>query len=74
MTEAEAQLNRGLNLLRGLPADDWRWQNELDLLATLGPALIATKGYLAPDVGKTFARAKTLAEQLNRPEPARSKR
>jgi class 3 adenylate cyclase len=67
MMEAEAQLNRGLDLLCSLTADDWRWQHELDLLAALGPALIATRGYSAPDVGKTFARAKTLAEQLNQP-------
>jgi class 3 adenylate cyclase/tetratricopeptide (TPR) repeat protein len=66
MMEAEAQLDRGLNLLSGLPANDWRWQQELDFLTVLGPALIVTRGYSAPDVGKTYARARQLAEQLDK--------
>jgi tetratricopeptide (TPR) repeat protein len=66
MKEAEVQLGRGLDLLSSLPADDWRWQHELDLLGALGPTLIATKGYSAPDVGKTFARARQLADQLDK--------
>jgi hypothetical protein len=66
MTEAEAQLGKGLDLLSSLPANDWRWQQELDLLTALGSAQIATKGYSAPDVGKTCTRASTLAEKLDR--------
>jgi tetratricopeptide (TPR) repeat protein len=68
MTEAVAQLQQGLDLLAGLPDGDWRRQQELDLLLTLGQALIAAKGYAAPAVGETFARAHALAEQLERPE------
>jgi hypothetical protein len=34
----------------------------------LGPALLATKGFAASEVGDTFARARALAEQLDRPE------
>jgi class 3 adenylate cyclase/predicted ATPase len=66
MTEAETQLGKGLDLLTSLPANDWRWQQELDLLTALGSAQIATKGYSAPDVGKTCTRASALAKQLDR--------
>jgi predicted ATPase len=34
----------------------------------LRPALAATKGYSAPDVGETLARGRVLAEQLDRPD------
>jgi hypothetical protein len=40
-------------------------QRELDLQVTLGPTFIATS-YAAPEVGETIARARTLAEQLDR--------
>jgi tetratricopeptide (TPR) repeat protein len=66
MTEAEAQLVKGLELLSSLPENDWRWQQELDLLIALGSAQIATKGYSAPDLPKTSARARTLAKKLDR--------
>jgi class 3 adenylate cyclase/tetratricopeptide (TPR) repeat protein len=66
MTEGAAQLQKGLGVLATLPDGAWRQQLELDLLLVLGPALTATKGYAAPEVGDTFARAKAIAEQLNR--------
>jgi predicted ATPase len=66
MTEAAAQLQKGLDLLAGLPDGDWRRQRELELLLALGRALLATKGYAAPAVGETYARAEALAEQLDR--------
>ena len=68
MTEAVAQLRKGLDALAGLPDGPRRRQQELDLQLALGPALMATKGYSAPEVGETFARARALAEQLDRPE------
>jgi hypothetical protein len=34
----------------------------------LAPALAATKGYSATDVGETIARVRVLAEQIDRPE------
>ena len=40
MTEAVAQLRKGLNLLADLPDGWWRQQQELDLQTALGPALI----------------------------------
>jgi tetratricopeptide (TPR) repeat protein len=66
MTEAVSQLQKGLDLLAGLPDGDWRGQQELDLLLALGRALIAAKGFAASAVGETFARARELAEQLDR--------
>jgi class 3 adenylate cyclase len=68
MIEAVAQLNRGLELLRELPAGPARQQQELDLRLVLGTALIATKGYAAPEVGDTFAQARAIAEELDKPE------
>jgi class 3 adenylate cyclase/tetratricopeptide (TPR) repeat protein len=66
MTEAAAQLGKGLELLSSLPDNAWRWQQELDLLLALAQALIAAKGYASPPVGEAFARAGALAERLNR--------
>jgi len=68
MIEAVAQLRKGLEVLAGLVDDPWRQQQELDLQAALGAALSATKGLSAADVGDTFARARVLAERLDRPE------
>ena len=68
MTEAVAQLRKGLDVLAGLPDGPWRRQQELDLQIALGPALAATKGFSAADVGETLARARALAEQIDRPE------
>jgi class 3 adenylate cyclase/tetratricopeptide (TPR) repeat protein len=66
MTEAVAQLQKGLELLRGLPDDARRRRQELDLQLALIPALIATRGYAAPEVGGAITRARGLAEQLDR--------
>ena len=71
MTEAAAQLRRGLDALNNLPDRPSRRQTELDLQLALGSALMASKGYSAPEVGQTYARARTLAEQaeqINQPE------
>jgi tetratricopeptide (TPR) repeat protein len=66
MTEAVAQLQKGLAVLAGLPDDPWRQQQELDLQIALGPALAGKIGYSA--MGEPLARARALAEQLDRPE------
>ena len=44
MTEAVAQLQKGLDLLKSMPDNPARQQQELDLRITLGQALTATKG------------------------------
>jgi predicted ATPase len=64
--EAVVQLQRGLDLLSGLPESPQRQRQELDLRVVLGRALLATRGYAAPAVDETYARARTLAEQLDR--------
>jgi tetratricopeptide (TPR) repeat protein len=67
MAEAVAQLQKGLDLLATLPDGPRRNQQELKLRIALGPALTATKGYSAPDVGYTLARSRALAEQMDEP-------
>ena len=68
MTEAVAQLQKGLDALASLADGPWHRQQELDLQVALRPALAATKGYSAPEVAETIARARVLAEQIDRPE------
>jgi predicted ATPase/class 3 adenylate cyclase len=64
MVEAVAQLHQGLALLAELPDGVARRRQELDLLAILGVALIATRGMAAPEVEQAYARAKELCVQL----------
>ena len=68
MTEALAQLQKGLDLQADLPDGAVRHEQELDLQLLLGRALMAAKGYGAPELGETLARARQLSEQLDRPE------
>ena len=58
-----AQLTHGLDLLAGLPIGPDRDYKELDLQIALGAALIATKGWAAPEVGKAYARARELCTE-----------
>jgi predicted ATPase len=67
MTEAVAHLGKGLDVLSGMPDRVAHWEQELDLLITFGHALIATKGFAAPEPGEAYARARQLCEQMNRP-------
>ena len=62
--EAVVHLRRGLALLPALPDSAERTQQELDLQAALGPALIPTKGYAAPDVERAYTRARELCQQV----------
>jgi predicted ATPase len=66
MTEAVAQLQKGLDLLKSMPDNSARQQQEFDLRIALGQARIATKGWAFPPGGETYARARLLAEQLDR--------
>jgi tetratricopeptide (TPR) repeat protein len=66
--EAAALLRRGLALVPALPDGDRRRETELGLLMALRPALGITKGLAAADVGETLARARALAEAVDRPE------
>jgi len=62
--EAIAHLTRSLEVLNTLPDTLERTQQELVLQTTLGPALLATKGYAAPEVGQVYARAQELCQQV----------
>jgi predicted ATPase len=61
--EAIAHVTRGLEVLAWLPETATRTEQELTLLMTLGTALMVTKGYAVPEVGRVYARARALCEQ-----------
>ena len=62
--EAIAHVTRGLEVLACLPETSTRTEQELTLLMTLGAPLMVTKGYAAPEVGRVYARARALCEQI----------
>ena len=62
--EARTHLTQGLDLLTLLPDTPSRAQQELDMLIALGPVLSVTRGLAAPEVEQTYARARTLCEQV----------
>jgi predicted ATPase len=62
--EALSHLRKGLEVLKTLPDTPTRTQQELELQTTLGPALIATKGYGAPEVAQAYTRARELCRQI----------
>ena len=62
--EGVRHLTQGLSLLENLPETPARSARELVIQTTLGPALIATKGYAALEVEKTYLRAKELLETM----------
>jgi predicted ATPase len=47
-----------------MPDTGERVQHELLLQTTIGPALMAMKGYGAPEIERTYARARELCQQL----------
>jgi predicted ATPase len=57
-------VQRALALLATLPESPARLQQELDLHLALGPALITTRGFAAPEVEQTYARARALCTQV----------
>jgi class 3 adenylate cyclase/predicted ATPase len=65
--EAVSHLTKGLELLTALPDSVGRAQQELALHIALGPALMATKGYAAPEVERAYARARELCQQVGEP-------
>jgi DNA-binding SARP family transcriptional activator/predicted ATPase len=64
-SEAADSLRRALVLCRGFCESTRGLIRELDLLATLGPALVTTEGYSAAEVGETYNRALDLSRQLD---------
>lgn len=62
--EAISHLTQGLELLQRVPDAAERIQQELALRMILGPALMANKGYGAPEVEQAYARARELCQQV----------
>src|SRR5262249_12267826 len=62
--EARSHLTKGLEVLQTLPDSLERTQHELGLQTALGTALIAIKGYAAPEVEHTYTRARELCQHL----------
>ena len=62
--EAISHLTKGLELLNTLPETSERTLQELSLQTNLGPALMATKGFGAPEVQQAYARARELCRQV----------
>ncbi len=63
-TEAVALLTEAVALVHQLPATPEHAQQELILQTTLGPLLIAAKGYGAPETESAWTRAYALCQQL----------
>jgi predicted ATPase len=64
--EAIHHLTQGLDVLSTLPDNNERSQKELMLQTILGPALIATKGYTAPEVLSAYARSRELCQHVGK--------
>jgi predicted ATPase/class 3 adenylate cyclase len=62
--EAINHLTKGLELLETLPDTPERTQQELTLHTALSVPLMATKGAAAPEVERTYARARELCQQV----------
>jgi predicted ATPase len=62
--EAASHLRKGLQLLETLERSAERDALELELLAPLGTAYIAWRGYADPEVGPIFRRAHALCERV----------
>src|SRR5262249_49244915 len=62
--ETVQHLRMALLLLATLPETAARAQQELDVQIALGPALMATRGWAAPEVEQTYGRARALCTQL----------
>jgi class 3 adenylate cyclase/tetratricopeptide (TPR) repeat protein len=60
--ETIAHVTKGLELLETLPETPARLHTELDLQLMLGAALMATKGYGAPEVERVYTRAHVLCQ------------
>jgi len=62
--EAIDHLRKALELIEALPDGPERAQEELRSLIGLFGPLVTTRGFAAPEVGETYARARELCEQF----------
>ena len=65
--EAIAHLTKALDLLETLPETPERDREELALNIALGPALMVTTGWSAPEVERTYQRGRELAQRVGEP-------
>src|SRR5207248_4602972 len=65
--DAIGGLNVAIDLLQRLPDSADRVQRELLLQLALSPALMAVKGFAAPEVERAYIRARGLCERLGDP-------
>jgi predicted ATPase len=65
--EAIQHFYHALELLPSLPPSPQRDKVELDLQLSLGPPLIALKGWGAPELGEAYARAQALCKKIDDP-------
>jgi len=65
--EVIRHFRRALELLQGQPETAERSKAELKVLEKLGPALQAAHSFGAPEVERTYLRARDLCEQLGEP-------
>ena len=65
--EVIRHFRRALELLQGRPETAERSKAELKVLEKLGPALAAAHGFSAPEIERTYLRARDLCEQLGEP-------
>jgi predicted ATPase len=65
--EALSLADRGLKVLRGMPAGPMRTQQELGLQMIRGLALRMMKGWAAAEIEPVFARARELCQELDDP-------
>jgi class 3 adenylate cyclase/predicted ATPase len=62
--EAINHLTKGLEVIMILPDTVERARQELDMQTTLGPVLMAVKGFGSPDTERAYARARELCQQV----------
>lgn len=70
--ESITLFERGVALLERLPPSQSRSRSELALMESLGTALLLTRGYSAPEVDRTFMRARDLCHELGIDVPVRA--
>ncbi|GGO81786.1 adenylate/guanylate cyclase domain-containing protein [Marinobacterium nitratireducens] len=63
-SEAITQLSKAIELIGSLPESSERDRLELAARLTLGPALMASRGYAAPEVESTYSGALQLCRQV----------
>jgi class 3 adenylate cyclase/tetratricopeptide (TPR) repeat protein len=68
MPEAARNFRRALECLSTLPETPERWARELELQLGVAPVLMAVYGWASTEVEQACERARTLAEQLRRPD------